>query len=514
MQPVAHLIVVSYEVRHAGMDLLTVAIAIGLLLIAIGIGHKDKGSWPILIGFAVVACAGIARVWSGNGPIQVLIELSRDCGISLLLAATYMGVRKLADSARPFVILGLSCLLLSGLLFGVTYLWKSIWHQSTHSILVELGPDDSILEVEGILSRDAHGWEKAFPAVALSEDIDLAQIYLVYVSSNRVQPLMETLQADSENVDHVELNLEFSLSLPSSEEAQFESEVNRIGNDPYAERQWALDAVHMHQAHQILETAKPLRKARVAILDTGVESDHEDLQSVYAGGVQGDTHGHGTHCAGLVGAVTNNGLGIASLNWEGRFIDVLGFRALSETGQGSVELIAQAIIDATKAGVDVISMSLGSKAAQQPSVLIHAVDYALERGVIAVASAGNSNEDALDHFPSNIEGVIAVAAVDHDFQKAEFSNRIGSLSRPLAAPGVDIYSTYLTDSYQSMSGTSMAAPVVAGLIGVMRAMNPDLTSEEVYHLLYITGREIPDTPQTGRLIHARAALEQVIGIAS
>ena len=493
------------------MDILTLVMAIALLLMAIGITHKENGSLVILIGLTLSVGAVIVRLLLGGALIQTGIDLFRDCGISLLLAAAYMSIRKLGDRAYPFMILGVISLILSGLLLGTRYVWKSIWPQNTQSVLVELGPDDSIVEIEEILDEYADRWERAFPKVTLSEDIDLAQVYLVYVSERYVSEMMNVLRADLENIDHVELNLDIVLSPPIPGQLVEGASNNAFGNDPYASQQWALDAVQAHQAHSTLKDVRPVRKARVAILDTGVEADHEDLQAAYVTGVQDDTHGHGTHCAGLAGAVTNNGLGIASLNWEGRFIEILGFRALSATGQGSMEQISQAVIDATKAEADVISMSLGSKFSEAPRVLINAVEYALERGVIVTASAGNSNEDAISHFPSNIDGVIAVAAVDQNLVKAEFSNTVGSLSRPLAAPGVDLHSSYPGGSYRSMSGTSMATPVVAGLIGVMRSMNPYLTAEQVYKILHETGTEIADTPQVGHVVNARSALEHILG---
>jgi len=496
------------------MDILTIITATAFLLIAIGIAHKGNGSWAILTGFVLFIIGMIPRFWSGDGLIQTGIELLRDGGISLLLAAAYMSIRKMADRAYPFMILGITALVLSGLIFGTKSLWQSIWSQNIQSALVELGPDDSIIEVEEILNEYADRWERAFPTVTLSEDIDLAQVYLVYAPERHMERMMNALRSDVENVDHVELNISVSLSPPIRGQSGQHSHGHVLGNDPYASQQWALDAVQAHEAHEILQSINPVRKARFAILDTGVESDHEDLRAAYMKGVQNDANGHGTHCAGLAGAVTNNGLGIASLNWEGRFIEILGFRALSETGQGSLEQIAQAIIDATKAEVDVISMSLGSKSAEVPRVLINAVEYALDREVIIVASAGNSNEDAGDHFPSNIMGVIAVAAVDRDFVKAEFSNMIGSLSRPLAAPGVDLHSSYPGGIYRSMSGTSMATPVVAGLIGVMRSMNPDLTLDQAYTILHQTGTEVADTPVVGRVINASAALNRIVGTGS
>ncbi len=492
------------------MDLITLITAVALLLIAIGIGHKSNGSWPILGGFAMLIGAVVARIVSGDGPIHVGIELFRDSGISLLIAATYMGIRKLADHARPFAVLGVASLILSGLLFGAHYMVRAILTPKTQSILLELGPDDSVVEVEEILNRYAQAWERAFPTVSLADDPDLAQVYLVGVAPRQVPRIMDALHADTENVDHVEINLEVSLSLPASEGELIQSSRTLIENDPFADRQWALDAVQVHEAHLILQNATPVRKARVAILDTGVESSHEDLEAVYVEGVQDDAHGHGTHCAGIAGATTNNRLGIASLNWEGRFIEVLGFRALSETGQGSLESIAQAIIDATEADADVISMSLGSRSMETPRVILNAVEYALDRDVIVVASAGNSNEDALYHFPSNIEGVVAVAAIDQNLVKAKFSNTTERLTRPIAAPGVDLYSTFIDNSYKPMSGTSMATPVVSGLVGIMRSMNPEISQDQVYSILHETGTEVPDTPIVGRIVNAEAALQRTM----
>jgi len=490
------------------MDVLTIVTGTALLLIAIGIANKGNGSWVMLTGFAMATCAVMIRLFSGDGLIQIGIELLRDCGISLLIASAYMAIRKLAENARPYMILGIASLILSGLLFGAKHLWKTIWNHEIQSVLIELGPDDSIDEVEEILSQYAEAWERAFPTISLFDDSDLAQVYLVHVFESHLHDMMKILRADTENIDHVELNSNVSLFLPPSDQRIQPISKNVPENDPLVDLQWALDAIRGHDALKILVQQDAQRKARIAIVDTGVESDHEDLKMAYVEGVRDDGNGHGTHCAGLAGAVTNNGLGIASFNWEGRFIEIMGFRALSESGHGSLEQIAQAVIDAVQANADVISMSLGLRSDEEPIVLIHAVEFALERGVTVVASAGNSNEDAMDHYPSSIEGVIAIAAVDQNLSKAKFSNTVGNLSRPLAAPGVDIHSTFHSGDYETLSGTSMATPIVAGLAGVMISINPKLTSDHIYTILHETGVEISDTPMVGRMINAVNAIKQ------
>jgi thermitase len=261
----------------------------------------------------------------------------------------------------------------------------------------------------------------------------------------------------------------------------------------------------------LLRDLNPTHKARVAIVDTGVDARHEDLGAIFGQSTGNtDANGHGTHCAGIAGAATNNGVGVASLNWEGRFVEVTGYHALGASGMGTIETIAQAIIDATNDGADVISMSLGDVAPKTPQVLSKAVDFALRHNVIVLASAGNSNEDAIDHFPSNIPGVMAIAAVDQDLEKAKFSNTNTSLTRPLAAPGVDILSTMPKQGYKPLSGTSMATPVVSGLVGVMRAINPNLTAEDAYLILHETGTTVAASDQVGRVVNAEAAILAVL----
>ena len=492
------------------MDWVTAATATGFLLVAIGISGRRYSALTVLGGLGVIGLGIVGRLFTGGGLLSVGFELFRDAGLALVLAAAWLSMRKPQQGIRAFFVLGLLSLTLAGALFLVNRAVNRSASDETASIVVELGPDDDISEVADVLRRHKATAEEAFPSVLLDEDADLAQMYLVHVPSDRATALMAVLRADVENVDHVELNstVELSPVVPGTTSATVEREF--LENDPFVGQQWALEAIRGHEVHAMLQNTTPARKARVAILDTGVEGDHEDLAEVLATAGASDVHGHGTHCAGIAGAATNNGLGIASLNWEGRFIELLAFEALGSAGRGSLEQIAQAIVDATQADVDVISMSLGSAAQRQPRVLVSAVAFALRNDVIVIASAGNDDEDAINHFPSNIDGVIAVAAVDQELSKARFSNTVGSLGRPIAAPGVDIVSSYLNGEYKPLSGTSMATPVVSGLVGMMRALNPDLDAETAYAILHETGTDLDATSQVGRLVNAEAAIERVL----
>ena len=489
------------------MDFITLLTVIAFLLIAVNISSKDKNPWIMLAGIGLLGISIVSRLFGGGGFFEIVIPLFTDAGLSLIAAAGWLMIRKSKANPQPFFVLGLLSLGVAGLLYLSTSLFSLAGTSDEASFLLELGPDDRIEEVASVLDRYDVTYERAFPTINLEMDEDLAQIYLVYGEASSFEALMTDLRADAENVDFVELNVEVSLTPLIESEAVPGATRNYLENDPRVAEQWALEAIRGHEAHALLSELKPIRKARVAILDTGVEGKHEDIKAVFQKSPGNtDGHGHGTHCAGIAGAATNNRIGVASLNWNGAFVEVTGYRALSSNGSGTLESIAQAVIDAAKADADVISMSLGGVAPVQPRVLINAIEFAQKRGVVVAASAGNSNRDAYNHFPSNIKGVFAIAAVDQNLNKARFSNTVGRLSRPLAAPGVDILSLFPQNGYRSLSGTSMSTPVVTGLLGVMRSLNPDLTAEQAYTILHETGFTVPDTPRVGRVINAEAAI--------
>jgi len=485
------------------------------LLIGLGAQAERKGPLFMLSGFAVFALAVYWHVIGYTSLLGATAAISAEIGIGFwILAGMLSGQKK---PARPYFYLGAVSLSLAVLLLvggkisalpdNVQDLELAQEGVGLSSFLVELGPDDTIEEVTDLLNQFDAIQERAFPSVALSEDEDLSQIYLVFARSEAVAPLMAALQLDVENVDHVEVNFDVHLDEPEAESVSKATNETILENDPLASSQWALDAIDGHRAHEFLKDLSPVRKARVAILDTGVDSAHEDVSGAFlASPARTDVHGHGSHCAGVAGAITNNAVGIASLNWEGRFVEILGYQALNEMGTGSIEMISQAIIDATKDKADVISMSLGAKA-ETPKVISDAIEYAQRHNVIVIASAGNANEDAKDHMPSSVEGVIVVSAVDEQLNKASFSNMNTSLKRPITAPGVNILSLKAGGGYVQMSGTSMSTPLVSGLVGIMRSLNPDISEGDVYDILESTGKRVKDSDSIGKLIDANAAIQ-------
>ena len=223
-----------------------------------------------------------------------------------------------------------------------------------------------------------------------------------------------------------------------------------------------------------------------------------------------DLHSHGTHCAGLAGVATNNGIGTGSLNLDGEFITLTAYAALDDNGRGTDQRVSKAIIDAAESGADVISMSLGGFSPfGPPKAQVDAIKYARKLGAIVVVAAGNSNDDARKYSPANIKGVITVAAIDEKLNKAYFSNTNTKLKMPIAAPGVNILSSVPDSKYQAYNGTSMATPIVAGLLGMMKAFQPDLTTEQAYDILKSTGTKVNDSGKVGKVINPLEAIKQV-----
>ncbi len=208
-----------------------------------------------------------------------------------------------------------------------------------------------------------------------------------------------------------------------------------------------------------------------------------------------DHSGHGTHVAGTIAAVADNGLGIAGVAWKARLMPLrVGFTIRTKAGDtvGLLEMddIAAALVYAADQGADVVNMSFGL-AGEEPALLRLALKYAHNQGVVLVASAGNEGRDAAEVFPASNPYVICVGAAVSSDRRVYFSNWGGRVD--LAAPGSDIVSlrgagTLLTGSgnlagedklYIRASGTSMAAPHVAGAAALVLSKQPELTPEGV-----------------------------------
>ncbi|MBA4495065.1 S8 family peptidase [Paenactinomyces guangxiensis] len=231
-------------------------------------------------------------------------------------------------------------------------------------------------------------------------------------------------------------------------------------------QQWGPQKI---QAPAAWDVTRSSSSVKIAIVDTGVEANHPDLSGkvingwdfVYDDSVPNDANGHGTHCAGIAAAVTNNGTGIAGVAPNAR---ILAVRVLDGNGSGTLSDVANGIRYAADQGAQVISLSLGGSSGT--STLSNAVNYAWNSGSVVVAAAGNSNTSA-PSYPAYYSNAIAVASTTSSDQRSSFSN-YGSWV-DVAAPGSSIYSTYIGGTYRTLSGTSMATPHVAGVAGLLAA---------------------------------------------
>lgn len=490
------------------------------IFLARGIDRRANGKpFSPIPTFILLLLGVLAELASPSGSLLASFgDLLLSLGIGMGLGAAFLWWKK--GKAILLVVPAVLAILASGGIYGLEQAYR--WVASdikdkadTVSLLLEIGPDDEISELEPVLVVYDAIAEKAFPNVDLSESEDLAQYFLVYVAEKSHEALMYDLRQDIENVDQVAVNGEVSLIEPTKAEPLRNPPGKFLANDPFLNQQWYAKSLDYDGVHQLLKGLTPKKKAKVAIVDTGVDGVHEDIKGVYSrsGGIgDQDKHSHGTHCAGLAGAATNNGKGVGSLNWDGRFISLSGYPALDDKGRGTDQRVAQAIIDAAEGGADVISMSLGGPAFfGPPKSQRDAIAYARKLGAIVVVAAGNSNDDARRYSPANIPGVITVSAVDENLNKAVFSNTNTRLKMPIAAPGVNILSSVPGSDYQSYNGTSMATPIVSGLVGMLKSFRPELSDKEVYQILHQTGTTVKDSDKVGRVINPKAALEQVMG---
>lgn len=223
---------------------------------------------------------------------------------------------------------------------------------------------------------------------------------------------------------------------------------------------WGVERVKAPAAWDMTEGAG----VRVAVIDTGIDSSHPDLQGKVDGGFDAitqseqkaawqDGNGHGTHVAGTIAAL-RDGKGVAGVAPKARLYAV---RVLDQDGSGSLSSVINGIIWCAKNGIQVANMSLGSAAPSE--AMQKALRYAKSRGVVVVASAGNSGGPV--GFPGAYPEVIGVAASDFEDHVATFSSRGPEVD--FIAPGVSVVSTAMGGGYANFSGTSMAAPHVTGL---------------------------------------------------
>ncbi len=367
-----------------------------------------------------------------------------------------------------------------------------------------------------------------------------------------VEDAIEELES-SPYVAYAEPNYIISLSLPEEPEPVPESSIKSsamsmlsVPNDPRFSEQWGMKNTAKQGADISASGAWDISTGSkdiiVAVIDSGVDYTHPDLadniwtnpneipgngidddHNGYIDDIHGwdfinndndpmDDNGHGTHCAGVVGGVGNNGVGIVGVNWH---VKIMPLKFLRADGNGDTASSINAVAYAKKMGANVISCSWGGSAKSQALA-----DVIESTNALFVFAAGNegANNDAGSHYPSNldIEQIIAVAASNANDGMPSFSN-YGASKVDVAAPGDAILSTYPTSkssNYVKMKGTSMATPHVAGLAALMLSINPKLTPKELKSTIMSTVDVLPafsgKTVSGGR-INAEKALLKLTG---
>lgn len=292
-------------------------------------------------------------------------------------------------------------------------------------------------------------------------------------------------------VMHVEPNYIVKLDLPQ-EQQPTPPAAQKPGtpNDPLFKDQYHFNNV------QVLEgwTQAARNEFVVAVVDTGIDHNHPDLKAnLLPGGWNTvddkpgttDKNGHGTHVAGTIAAVVDNGIGVAGV---ARNVKLLNLQVLSDQGYGSYQSVAKGIIMAADKGANVISMSLGGSS--NSAVIQDAVDYANSKGALLVAAMGNSAHGSSDNpvarpsYPAANKGVMGVGATDSNDRIARFSQ--AGQWNSVVAPGVNIMATFPTNpsdmpgrDYGAISGTSMATPIVSAVAAMVWTKYPNLSAQQV-----------------------------------
>ena len=383
-------------------------------------------------------------------------------------------------------------------------------------VLVKFRPGVSLTEINRLATKNGDRIEDKIEVVKgliAIDDLDNADAKTVAEQYSQMSDLV--LYAEP----NFKIQLDDPTETPTKDLLLRKSDLNEAQpNDPMFGEQWALSNSGQNggKANADLSALKAWLKTQgseevvVAVLDSGVDYTHVDLISniwlrpdnvpqykdnelgtfndlrgfnaVENLGDPMDDNGHGTHCAGIIGAEGNNEEGISGINWK---VQIMPLKFLGRGGFGSTKDAIEAInyaIDRKRNGVNlrVISASWGSTAYSK--ALEDAIRAAGEEGILFVAAAGNNStdNDKRPHYPSNynLPNVISVAALDRSDNLASFSN-FGIKTVHIAAPGREILSTWLNDQYREASGTSMATPYVSGVAALILASESKLSVEKL-----------------------------------
>ncbi len=313
-------------------------------------------------------------------------------------------------------------------------------------------------------------------------------------------------------------------------------------NDFFYTNQWALEKIDLRRAWGIEKGSEDII---IAVVDTGVDYNHEDLRSRiwinkreipnnnidddgngYIDDIIGwdffdspetklkidhidrdndpmDEDGHGTHIAGIIAGIPNNSIGIAGITWGCKIMPLRAGSKILEDDD-----LASAIVYAVENGANIINMSWGDD--NLSFVIRDVTEYAYRKGCVLVGAVGNDDEQKII-YPANFNHVIAVGATNKADKKASFSNYGTGID--ILAPGERVFGTVPNNSYSDWSGTSMATPIVSGVIALMLSKRRGLTNQEIVQILRQSADRI-DEPKFERIgrVNAYKALLATLNI--
>lgn len=350
----------------------------------------------------------------------------------------------------------------------------------------------------------------------------------VYVISTENLSLLENKLKNNNDIEYIQRNFRADKTPLPTPQAQDENisiaKNNSEFNDPQVNKIWSFDdardyGVSVNSAYRLFGTTNT-RPIIVAVVDTGIDMNHEDLKEVvwineneipgnkidddnngYVDDIYGintlirdtqgkatsdnrDTHSHGTHVSGTIGAKQNNSKGIAGIAGN---VKIMGIRTVPNSSDETDVDVAEAFIYAAKNGARIINCSFGKSSNEGRNLIPDTLKYIQDNyQVLVIAAAGNDSKD-IDRRPTYPashpnDNLLIVASTSSSGGMSGFSN-YGKISVDVAAPGSSIYSTTPGNKYASMSGTSMASPTTAGVAAEILAHHPDLSALELKQIL-------------------------------
>lgn len=366
----------------------------------------------------------------------------------------------------------------------------------------------------------------------------------IYIVRNKDVSALEKQLKNNPNIEYTERNsraekspLPMPVSAPLEVEKSFKTAA--LFNDPKVDRIWSFNDADKngvsvnaaYQAHGTSATSTVI----VAVVDTGVDYTHEDLKDVlwinegeipgngidddgngYIDDVNGintlvrdsqgratgnnkDTHSHGTHVSGTIGAKQNNGIGIAGIASN---VKIMGIRTVPNSSDETDIDVAESFIYAAKNGAKIINCSFGKSKNEGRNLIPETLKYIQDNyGVLVIAAAGNSSADidkSLTYPASHkSDNLLIIASTTKTGSLSSFSN-YGKVNVDVAAPGSDVYSTTPGNKYASMSGTSMASPTTAGVAAEILSHYPNLSPIQLKEV--IMGSVTTDSRYKDRMV--------------